>query len=333
MNRRRFIANATAATVGVSAGGVATVMGGGGDTGSKPRVRFGLVADPHFARPATGRTGSRFYADSAEKLREAIRVFNARKLDFVVELGDFKDMDPKPDRRRALAYLEEIESILRTFHGPVFHVLGNHDQDCISKDDFLARTCNGAGTGDGKTFYAFAVGGVKFVVLDANFRPDGVPYANGNFDWREAFVPAHELRWLRAELDCAAPVVVLAHQRLDKFHARTAFDRALVVRNAAEVRAVLERNGNVLVVFQGHDHRGALTKTNGIHYYTQRGMIEGAYPQNNSFSIGEIFADGRVRVTGFRNAVSCELSRSTGGGHARWKEKAAAVVAVASGCR
>jgi len=308
MNRRHFIAT-TAVT---AAGGALVPLFAARVTPSPPAatllVRFGIVADPHFARRGTA-GGARHYAHSVEKMREAIRVFNARELDFVVELGDFKDADAVPDRIKSLAYLDEIEAVLQTFGGPVYHVLGNHDQDCISKKDFLGRTRN-AGAAAGKTFYSFTAGGVKFVVLDANFRPDGVAYDCGNFSWEKAFVPPAQLRWLADELRGAPPVVVFAHQRLDVFPMRSAFDRALVVSNAAAVRRVLEDGGNVLAVFQGHDHRGGHTFRNGIHYHTQRGMIEGAYPQNNSFSIAEVFADGSIAITGFRNAASRSLRRA-----------------------
>ena len=47
-----------------------------------------------------------------------------------------------------------------------------------------------------------------------------------------------------------------------------------VVRNAADVRAILERSGKVLAAFHGHDHAGNHKVINGIHYYTLIAVVE-----------------------------------------------------------
>ena len=39
-------------------------------------------------------------------------------------------------------FLDEIENTLKGFEGPLYHVLGNHDMDSISKSDFLTHTYN-----------------------------------------------------------------------------------------------------------------------------------------------------------------------------------------------
>ena len=61
------------------------------------------------------------------------------------------------------------------------------------------------------------------------------------------------------------------------------------------------------IVFQGHDHKGDLTKLNNIYYYTLKGLIEGSGPENNSYGIVEIGADRVIRIIGFRKADSIEL--------------------------
>ena len=69
-------------------------------------VRFGLITDIHFADRS--HSGSRYYSQSKQKLLEAIHVFNKSNLDFIIELGDFKDQDVHPEKSRTLAYLDEI---------------------------------------------------------------------------------------------------------------------------------------------------------------------------------------------------------------------------------
>ena len=103
-------------------------------------LRFGVVTDLHYAEREV--TINRYYRKSRQKLQDAIDVFNRSKLDFVIELGDFKDMDEAHDAATALRFLDDIESVLQGFHGRVYHVLGNHDMDCISKEDFFQHTRN-----------------------------------------------------------------------------------------------------------------------------------------------------------------------------------------------
>ena len=74
--------------------------------------------------------------------------------------------------------------------------------------------------------------------------------------------PAEEVDWLTADLKATdKKVVVFAHQRLD-----VANDYG--VKNAAEVRKVLEGSGKVLAVFQGHSHKNDYKEIGGIHYCT-----------------------------------------------------------------
>ncbi len=132
---------------------------------NEKRLRFGLVTDIHFAHRNVH--GTRYYEQSITKLSEAIDVFNRRKLDFMIELGDLKDMGDIPERGQTLSFLDEIEAKFQTFDGPVYHVLGNHDMDSISKSEFLARTTN-YGSAKGKPYYSFVRNQIKFIVLDGN---------------------------------------------------------------------------------------------------------------------------------------------------------------------
>ena len=107
--------------------------------------------------------GTRYYEQSITKLSEAIDVFNRRKLDFMIELGDLKDMGDIPERGQTLSFLDEIEAKFQTFDGPVYHVLGNHDMDSISKSEFLAHTSN-YGSAKGKPYYSFCPAGTNAFV-------------------------------------------------------------------------------------------------------------------------------------------------------------------------
>jgi hypothetical protein len=261
-----------------------------------------MVADCHYADADPA--GTRFYRESLDKLSECVDRMNAEKVNFLIALGDFKDEGRPPVESRTLSYLQEVEAVFRRFRGPRFHVLGNHDVDSISKQQFLTHVEN-AGVDPGRSYYSFDFRDVHFIVLDANYTADGTDYDHGNFDWTDANIPAHERDWLKRDLAAGTGRAVLfVHQRLDGAG-------AVFVKNASEVRRILEASGRVPAVFQGHHHEGGYRCIDGIHYYTLRAMVEGHGPDNSSYAIVEIRQpNGNVIVTGYRTAPSMELAGS-----------------------
>jgi alkaline phosphatase len=278
MNRRTFIK----ISYGIAGLALAEQSYAFTATHNRKNVRFGLVTDLHYAKRDSVET--RHYKQSIDKLNDAMRIFGENNLDFIVEIGDYKDMTADADREQSLSFIDEIETVFQQFDGPKYHVLGNHDMDCISKTDFLKHTSN-SGKAKGKNHYSFIQKGVKFVVLDANFNEDGSDYDCGNFEWTKAYIPDNQKQWLANELNSKYPVIVFVHQLFDYF---SGLPEGLYIRNAMEVVKILEHRNNVLAVFQGHHHAGHHSFRNGIHYFTNKAMIEGSYPENNSFAIVEI---------------------------------------------
>ena len=171
-------------------------------------------------------------------------------------------MGDTPERGQTLSFLDEIEAKFQTFDGPVYHVLGNHDMDSISKSEFLAHTSN-YGSAKGKPYYSFVRNQIKFIVLDGNCK---------------AFIPAGQREWLQQELKKDdLPVVIFIHELLDTF---SGIDKELCIGNAEEIVSILEQSGKVVAVIQGHHHAGNYSFRHGIHYFTMKGMIEGSLPEN-----------------------------------------------------
>ncbi len=258
------------------------------------KVRFGLVADLHYAEVST--LGSRQYSLSGQKLAKAIEIIRLQKPEFLIELGDFKDQATPPDAKGTLDYLRAIESVLQSFGGPVYHVLGNHDMDSLSKEEFLATTQN-ARSANGKAYYSFRMRGCTSIVLDANFNVDGSHYNRGNFDWTYSSVPEHQLEWLKGELKRAeGPVFLFIHQLLDGF---SAVPSSVCVKNWPQIVKILEESRKVAAVFQGHHHEGHYSLRQGIHYFTLPAMVEGGLEQN-SFAVVEIsLRDKTISIQGF----------------------------------
>lgn len=265
----------------------------------KPKIRFGMLSDVHYAdrEPA----GERFYRQSLAKVQEAIDRMNQEKLDFAIELGDFKDQDAVPNESNTLRYLTEIETVFQKFNGPTYHVLGNHDMDGISKQQFLERVEN-SGIPKAKSYYSFNREKIHFVVLDGNYTKEGKSYDHGNFSWEDASIPDDEIIWLKDDLkQNKLPVIVFIHQMLDDSK-----NVKQAVQNAAEVRQILEQSGKVLCVFQGHVHEERYNPINGIHYYSVNAVVDGDGPENSAYMIVDVYEDGSLKIDGFRRATEHE---------------------------
>jgi alkaline phosphatase len=248
---------------------------------------FGLVGDVHYADKAM--RINRYYRESIAKLEQCVETFSHNRLPFAVHLGDF--VDSAEDKLTELEYLATIRDVFSAFKGPKHFVMGNHDLFVFSKEEYL-KNCNAPAD---KGYYAFDEGGFHFVVLDANFLKTGEAYDSGNYKWTDTNINSPQMEWLRQDLRLAAnrKTIVFVHQNL--FGEDTPYG----VKNAPAVRAILERAGNVLAVFQGHYHKGGRKKINGIHYLTHKALVDGASLANNSFSIVSIDGRNRVQVQGF----------------------------------
>jgi alkaline phosphatase len=294
-SRRQVMRSGLALTAGVTGGGLPLAARALAGEGVEPRLRVGLLTDVHSADKPTN--GSRHYRESRRKAKEAIRRFNEAEADFAVELGDLIDQASSVEEE--LEYLKRIERIYAGFGGPRHYVLGNHCVATLTKQQFLGHTAAESG------YYAFEEGGFRFVVLDACFRSDGKPYGEYSFNWKDANIPAEELSWLEKELGRSeAPTVVFVHQRLDLED-----DQAHTVNNASEVRTVLEASGNVLAVFQGHNHLNDHNRIGGIDYVTLAAVVEGSGEKHNAYSLMSLYEDRSIGLAGFRQQAAYDPLR------------------------
>ena len=261
-------------------------------SGESCALAFGVITDLHYADKDMAI--ERYYRESADKLRQSVETFNTLKPSFIIELGDFIDKAEKTDE---IDYLMAIDSIYAAFNGPRHYVIGNHDVATFSKGEFVRLS------GAVDTQYSFDSGPFHFVILDGNFNADGSDYDSGNFTWTETYIPQSRIEWLRGDLERAGnrTSFVFIHQNL---HDET---NPHGVKNAPEVRSVLERDGNVRAVFQGHDHAGARARIKGISYVTFESVVNGSGLDNNGGAMVYILKDGGIRVDGFGKQDSFEL--------------------------
>lgn len=253
-----------------------------------PLCQLGLVTDMHYADKLPA--GSRHYRDSLTKLSRAAEVWKDKKLDAVVELGDF--IDAADTVETELEYLRRIDREFKKLGATTHYVLGNHCVHTLNKSEFLETV------GQSASFFSFDVGHAHFVVLDACFLSDGESYGRKNFDWKDPNLSAEQLDFLEADLEkTELPTVVFVHQRLD-------VSNAYGIKNAAATRELLEKSGKVTAVFQGHSHENEHREIKGIHYCTLAAMVEGPVSEKNAFSTLSVYKNGGLKVTGFARQAS-----------------------------
>jgi len=287
-----------------------------GDANHTPVLRFGVVTDIHHAdKPPAG---TRIYRDSLAKMQVAVAGLNvaAQKdslgLAFAITLGDMVDTAGddlnEENIAKEIGLLKAIEAEWAKVAVERHYVLGNHCVYTLTKEEFFANTKARPAPYSFDIPFQGTSGAMHFVVLDACFKADGTPYGRRNADWRDTHLPASQGQWLADDLaQTKNPVLIFVHQRLD---GAPDFDGDnLNIKNAAEIRPILEKSGRVLAVLQGHSHQNFLTTVGGIPYCVLRAMVEDPGPPNNAFGTVEIFADHSIAIHGnFRQSSYDSLS-------------------------
>jgi predicted MPP superfamily phosphohydrolase len=216
---------------------------------AKGSVRFAIIGDSG--------TGERAQYETAERLRLSHEQF---PFDFVLMMGDniYGSKTPQDFQRKfELPYKPLLDNKV-TFYAS----LGNHDVP----EEQSYKLFNM----DGRRYYSFKKGNVRFFALDSNYMdPD-------------------QLTWLTNQLQGSAD-----EWRIAFFH-HPLYSSAAAHGSSLELRGILEplfQQHGVQVVFSGHDHvYERMTPQKGIAYFTEgssgqlrRGNIRGAEFSAKSF--------------------------------------------------
>jgi 3',5'-cyclic AMP phosphodiesterase CpdA len=268
-------------------------------------LRFAVIADPQFADKANNgaetSTANRCYRGSPAKMDSAVAFFNRQSPAFLLILGDYVDGygTTVSDSTKTMADLDTMNARTGKFQGDVYLVLGNHEQTSLNKANIHHKSVSKIK----QNYYSFDVGPIHFVVLDGNYKANGEDYTRNNaWVWTDTWIHEAQRNWLIADLQAAGqkPTIVSIHQNL-----HNADDYS--VENSAAIRTILETNGNVTHVFQGHRHEGSYARVNGIHYVTFQAMLNcptsatGTGTANgNNYSLvtirdTSVIVDGQVR--------------------------------------
>lgn len=199
-----------------------------------------------------------FFPNTGERLGQFIREAEEKKVDFIIQLGDFC----RPGEEN-----EDFMAVWKNYHGPRFHVLGNHDMDKCSKSDVLDFW----GVDSTKSYYSFDVGSYHFIVLDPNniFENGGyTPFSNGNYSSEGKninYLTPEQLSWLKEDLaKTSKHTIIFSHQPLQ------------VISNKGDlVKIIEETSGNpkkILAWFSGHNHSNWQIEEYSIHHIQVNSM-------------------------------------------------------------
>jgi manganese-dependent ADP-ribose/CDP-alcohol diphosphatase len=263
----------------------------------KKSVRFGVVADVQYysGKPL----GTRYYAASLDKLKEALAEFNKEKVQFVFNLGDTIDTN--------IRSFDAVMPLFKMLKVPVYHVIGNHDFNVEAGEEGKVLPALGLK----ETYYAFSRGNWLFVVLNGfELR---FPFPEDETLHRESEALYTRLRAEGKEnaqrWNGGIGSAQLAFLDRNLSQADKAGKKAIVIChfpvlpesggnlwNDVEAVAVLEKHPSVMAYFCGHNHEGDCVVQKGIHYLTFQGMVE--TPDSNAYAIITLEKDA-IRVQGF----------------------------------
>lgn len=202
--------------------------------GKKETLRFGVCADVH----------KDVMHDADQRLQIFIDQMNEKKVDFIIQLGDFC---------RPYDFNQSFMDVWNSFDGPVYNVLGNHDMDGgFTREQTIEYW------GMPTKYYSFDMKGYHFIILDGNDKRD--PPQSGY----ARYMGIEQLEWLRKDLNATRlPAIIFSHQSIEDPGG---------IENANEIRKILEeanqqtKKKKVIACFSGHHHIDYMKEINGIYY-------------------------------------------------------------------
>lgn len=216
------------------------------------KIRFAIFTDLHYDH----------IHDGLQRIKKFVSQTACEDIDFIVDLGDF--CSPKKENHVLLDMLDSTGK-------PHYHLVGNHDSDLYTKEEFLHFL------GINSSYYSFAYGAVKFIALDASFIQHDYgyePYSKRNYNSTRGIypvIPPYELNWLEDQLSDDYPFfIILSHHSLENEFAQ----RGVYNRNA--VQKLISRTNSsgkkVLLCLNGHDHADSIRKMGETYYFGLNSM-------------------------------------------------------------
>lgn len=148
--------------------------------------------------------------------------------------------------------------LMKTINVPVFHTMGNHDNDPFVNADWQAESSFRATLGP--TYYSFNVGKVHYIVLDniQYINDKGAQGVLGDRNYNGVII-ADQIEWLKKDLatiaDKSTPIVIAMHIQLNNSPTLSGQNETATLRLNNSTEFINTLNGFTDVnVITGHTH-------------------------------------------------------------------------------
>lgn len=237
---------------------------------------IGIIADCQYCDCDT--QGKRFYRQSSDKFKSAIKKLNTKKLDYTIHLGDFIDRNFKS--------FDTVLPIWNSLKSEKYHVLGNHD---FSVSD-TSKSLVPAKMGLKKRYYSFIKNNWRFIVLDGNDLSYHGAISSvkqketdslfkllkneneANLQTWNGGLSSDQLLWVKEELNMAKNenenVGFYCHFPAGRH------GESHNLWNYKQFLNLVDGYDNVKFYFNGHNHDGDYLEVNGVHHLTFKGMLD-----------------------------------------------------------
>ena len=226
-------------------------------------LKFVQLSDVHFLE-AGQNTTFKMTGESPRLLDDAIAQINEKSdVDFVMITGDLIDKSFEKELRAVIPHLKNLST-------PWYFAFGNHDR-CVggylTTQVYMDMLKNANPDYNfKKAYYSFEPKKhYKVIVLD-DIITDEIT-SNG-------FIDEEQMKWLQKELDNSKNDTVLIYMHVPILEPFASPNHRL--RNAAAVKALIEKYKNPIAVFQGHYHAAKITQHDNVLYVNSPALV--SYP-------------------------------------------------------
>lgn len=246
-------------------------------------LKFVQLSDVHYTTKKKDTT-FKALSKSKELLEDAIFQINTTpNIDFVMITGDLVDV-PKVEN------FENVLPIINTLTSPWYLAFGNHDiaiSGKLTKEKLIEiLNKNNKNFNFNKGYYSFLPKkGFKIIVLDPII--DTKITGNGN-------IPREQLNWLDKELLTSKDGIILIFMHNPILEPYKSPSHRL--KNANELKELLEKHDKTIAVFSGHYHASKIEKENNILYVSSPSLV--SFP--NAFRVIEIKNTGDEAIFDFK---------------------------------
>lgn len=216
--------------------------------------------------------------------------------DLFLLTGDLSQ-DGKPE---SYQYLQEC---LKPLEIPTYWLPGNHDQPIV-----MEQVLNQAPISAQKSF---SMGGWQFLLLNSSVS--GCVHG---------YLPPESLDWLELQLQQTRERPTLISLHHSPFSVNSAWLDRLLLRNAEELFALIDRHPQVRLVVFGHIHQEFERSRHNVHYLASPSTCFQFLPQSEEFALDTVepgfrlitlYPDGSFTTQIERVAYTCQLDTAASG--------------------